>query len=1003
MKTNRIEQLKRGVAVFVLVWMSVLSPAVSFAQEATDASGEPTGAGETTGVTEPTGTSAEETGPQTCTGAGCDQGFNQGVDQGTNQGTENGGPTLEELGATQNESGEWVLPEGVENTTQGAAQGTSNGIEATNSNTGADSTNANSVSDTSATNTNVTNAATAGTTANVGAVTGENAADKNTGSANVTTGNAAIAGTSVVAENTVGNVGLGVNGYNGDYIGDLLLAFAGAAASVGNGQSVQAVNDTTGANSTNTNEIATQMSDTLAVQNDGLIYNMLNLAANTGDNSASMNTGNGTVTTGDADVAATLVNFLNTVVDNGIVRVAVQDIFGDLLGNIVLPNLSALAASLFGSSTPTIVASNENTGSGSTNTIDVDLKESDATNVTNNALITTNATADVNTGNNSAAGNTGGASVTTGEAGASLASTTIANTTLQGGNWALVIVNALNGWFGILLGDNGEVMALSQEQTLELANRNTGANSTNTIDVSQERERTTDVTNNAEIVNDIGLSANTGRNEADYNTGEAVIETGDAHAQATVVNVANTVVKDASLFIAVVNIFGDWFGDLLYGGSSLLAAAHSGQVAVDAANSQTGSDSTNTIDVNVENTETVDVDNNAKIATTLKADVNTGGNVANKNTGGASVETGNGLLALHARTIANVTGLVADPALGIAISGLNDTTGFDSTNKIKATLNDQRVISIDNFADVSTLFASLVNTGKNETSYNTLGGSIATGNIEAAGGVENLINRVMLALAGQAGTEIDADFLNHLTGALSENSNEVAVTYDMLVDVLNQGLVNNLFDMLFNTGSNTANYNTGGELSAAAVGGGASITTGSICFGGQVENDVNSLSMGGGLFSLNVDSGADVNTQASIQALTGGNEMIGNTSGGEASGSEPCRVAQAPTPTPTPGPVTDDRGTGGEKHDGGSGGDGDDGDESVVAAAVGGGKPGRVNGGKILRRFPVAGSMVEAQWLAGAKRPVWPAAVLGAISILGLAYHLDQQAKRRRAALTLTR
>lgn len=960
--------MMKFIAIFVALWLTVVSPAVAWAQEVGPQ--EPVGVQGSIGPQEPTGSQGETgTGPEGCVGSDC---------------------PIEEASAS-----------------------TESDLSGTNSNTGEGSTNTVEADVNQTDTTSVSNSAKDTTKADLTGNTGSNTNTGNTGDAATTTGSAGIGVTSVKNDNTAvigGSAGLDVSGHNGDYTGDYTIGFGSSTADLSGGGSYEAKNDTTGANSTNTVDLSTKAEEVNEVQNDGKILNDLVLKAITGQNDVNANTGDAVIATGDADVAATLVNLLNTTVINGSLMVSVADIFGDLLGNIVLPDLAALAAALFPAGMPAIVAGNENTGTHSINEIDIDLKDTEKTAIDNNAKVTTTMDADAITGQNEALANTGGGFVNTGDGSVSLANLTLANTTVEGGSWGIVVVNALNRWLGFLVGTNGEVRALSQDETIEAMNRKTGADSTNEIAISDERERETSVENNAVITNKIDAEAITGQNEASLNTGAGKISTGDANIQATAVNITNTTVKDASLFIAVVNIFGDWFGDLLYGGSPLLAAAAgSQQVQVDAANQNTGSGSENTIDVDVDRSKETDIDNNAKLATTLNANIDTGTNKANKNTLGGSVKTGNGVLALHSRALANLTGIALDPVLGLTISGLNEKTGFDSKNKISAEINDERIISIDNFADIDTIFTSLVNTGNNQANQNTVGGNILTGNIDANVGIHNLVNRVILALAGGLGFAagdhviIDADFLNRLTGALSENSNEADVNYDFLADINNEALINNILDLLFNTGGNQANENT---LGAATV-------TGRICFEGNVQNQANQNTLDlGASWSVEADNTATVNNDADIQATTGNNQMNDNTSGAHIGDGEGCPIALAPTPVPQQPSPTPAPGVGGPQpgaEAGGVGGGGEGGPEVAaeekpgkVAAAVVPVKPGKINGGKILRRFPVAGSVVEARWLQGGDaKPVWPAFVVGALAILGLAYHLDRQARRRQLLTNL--
>ncbi len=929
-------------------------------------------------------------------------------------------------GGYVDENGNEVLPAGVVDTRQGAAQGTSNGIATTNSGTGAGSANANGVTATNSNSTGVNNTANDSTTTGIAGNTGGNAATRNSGSAGVTSGAANIGVTQVKNDNTTtvgGSAGLSTSGHNGDYQGDLTLGFGASTANLSgaNGGSVRAINETTGSDSTNSNDITTTTEELVEVQNDGQINNLLDLAAITGQNQASQNTGDARVTTGDANVAATLINLLNTTVINGDIWVTVADIFGDLNGNILIPELAALAQAARAQQTQ-IDATNDHTGSDSTNTIDVAVRDTETTTITNDAVIITEINAEAITGQNTATSNTGGSHIVTGDASVTGSNVSVANTTVEGGNWGLFIVNALNGWLGFLVGDNGQVKALSQEETIreiEANNSNTGSSSDNTIAITDEHTRTTTVDNDAAITNEINARAITGQNEASQNTGAGLVDTGNATVQATAVNIANTTVKDGSLFIAVVNVFGDWLGDLFYSGTSLAqqAAAQNPahQIDINAGNGQTGSGSENEVNIDIDRSHETTITNEADLAFVLNAEVDTGSNRANRNTLSAAIQTGQGLLAQHSRAAANITAMAGAGGLSVDITGENGATGFDSRNTIRADINDSRMVTINNDANVSTLLGSagspaLVNTGDNEANQNTGGARIDTGNALADIAVQNMVNRVILALTGE-GVEVDVDFANRLTGALSTNTNTATVLRDTLASITNDAVIDTILNLLLNTGGNTANENTGGAITAAGGAGfaaaagqggdGTAITTGSICADVTVQNNANAVTISGFVGQI-VNNNAVATTQLNIVGTTGNNQVNRNTTGGAASGSDPCaKVALAPTPSPTPGPGGSG---GGPTGDGGSGGDsgsdgqgGSDEDTSKVAATTDEKlRQPRIAGTSILKRFPVAGGESVAQWLPGEKRFSWVSLALLSVGLLSVAYYFDHQARLRK-------
>ncbi len=821
--------LRKGLVLSFTAWFVLLSPVAAMAQEVTpepepqptneavDATNNPTGAPADTGAPANTGAPA-------CTGAGCGQGTGQGAGQGAG----NGGPSLEDLGGYIDENGNEVLPAGVVDTRQGAGQGSAQGastgdISGTNTGTGAGSKNTVDSDVAANSHQSVNNTVRDVSTVDAAGNTGGNTASKSTGSTGTTTGDASIGVTQLKNDNTTainGTAGLAVSGYNGTYVGNLEIDFANAAALLagdGGARSWQAINNTTGENSDNDVILSTSFTEVNEVQNDGLIDNALNLEAITGRNEASMNTGAGSIWTGNANIAATLVNLLNTTVINGNLMISVQDIFGDLLGNIVLPHFSMLS-SLFAPQNTQINANNDTTGSNSDNTIDIDVEDKQKNLVDNNAYIDTNVKADAITGGNDTLANTGGGVIDTGNASVTASNVSLANTTVEGGNWGLVIVNSLNRWLGFLIGDSGEVRALSADETIrqiEASNSQTGANSENNIDIDDTTDRTNKIDNTARIKNDIIASAITGQNDASKNTGQGLIQTGNANILATAVNIANTTVLNANLGIAVINVFGDWFGDLLYAGSSLLAGSGGANVSVEAGNSTTGSESTNTIDVTVNREHATEINNYADINTTLDTNIDTGNNRSNKNTKGAGIETGHASLALHARSIANITGIAIGNGLSLDVNGGNDTTGFDSENTITARVNDERLITVNNDANVSTILPALVNTGHNQANQNTIGGLIDTGSIDANVAVSNLVNKFLLALGSDIYlptdgglVEVRTDLFNNTTGSESANENLVEAVRQLLVGVVNDADIENILDLIFNTGGNESNFNT---------------------------------------------------------------------------------------------------------------------------------------------------------------------------------------------------
>ena len=78
--------------------------------------------------------------------------------------------------------------------------------------------------------------------------------------------------------------------------------------------------------------------------------------------------------------------------------------------------------------------------------------------------------------------------------------------------------------------------------------------------------------NTTDIANQVRVFALTGENKAGSANGAASINTGNAYAGANVLNVANTNVISSNWIVALINIFGDWNGNVSFGQPDLWVA-----------------------------------------------------------------------------------------------------------------------------------------------------------------------------------------------------------------------------------------------------------------------------------------------------------------------------------------------------------------------------------------------------------------------------------------------
>lgn len=243
--------------------------------------------------------------------------------------------------------------------------------------------------------------------------------------------------------------------------------------------------------SDNTVTITSESSTTIEQNNTSHIENNVETDVNTGNNTASDNDGDTTITTGDTHVSTEIVNEQinqnNTQIHNS------------------------------GSANATAVINNN--GHNSQNTVTFNQTQNTVINQNNTANITNNVTTKANTGYNSANDNTGNVTIRTGKI---TAQTTIENKRI---NNSVAKVNGLN-CDGSCNTNNNVLLKIFGN----------GRGSINNIDFEIDDSTTFDSTNLATIYNDIVHKLNTGGNNANDNTGDVAIITGDIKSDVTVIN-----------------------------------------------------------------------------------------------------------------------------------------------------------------------------------------------------------------------------------------------------------------------------------------------------------------------------------------------------------------------------------------------------------------------------------------------------------------------------------
>lgn len=354
---------------------------------------------------------------------------------------------------------------------------------------------------------------------NSDATSGDASVVGNNTAGDATSGNADVQATLLNLLQSVTNMGGGglstfMQNVYGDTNGDLHIDPAALATILGGG----------GACSTCNGNVST--STTSQINND------LNLNATSGDATVEGNRRGGDALTGNASVIANLVNIINTIASAGQSFLGTINIYGNLNGNILLPN--GWLDGLLGNGSPVAEG-------GSGGNLDTDSTQSINNNINQTAT----------SGSATVENNRRGGDATTGNATNNLNIINMANRQIVGGNVLLVFVNVLGTWYGVIMdapeGQNTAV--LGGDITQNSIGCGCGLSGDNS--------------SNSQINNNINLTATSGNALVSGNRRGGNATSGDATTSLNIANIINSQISLSNWFgILFINVFGTWNGSL---------------------------------------------------------------------------------------------------------------------------------------------------------------------------------------------------------------------------------------------------------------------------------------------------------------------------------------------------------------------------------------------------------------------------------------------------------
>jgi len=329
-----------------------------------------------------------------------------------------------------------------------------------------------------------------------------------------------------------------------------------------------------------------------------------------------------------------------------------------------------------------------NTGNGVDSNNSATVNQNNSTSVTqsNAASINNSISVSNNTGGNSASRNTGGAvKVSTGDASTGIAIQNNANQNVAN------VSNCCNVAGGVSAGNTGNG---------DSSNNSTAVNSNNSTALTQ--------LNSADVTNLVTVDSNTGKNNADRNTGGAgfnngvSVKTGDSDVNPIIIR------NDVNSNQAVV------------GGSNGVAGIGAG---VTVGNVGNGVESDNNATVNLSNSQSATQLNDASVLNWVGVTSNTGYNTANSNTGGeVLVDTGDSAIAVGLSTNANSNAALLNNCGCVELGGttvLNKGNGDSSYSDSVVNKNNQSAVAQLNASEIANVGYFLSDTGYNEADRNT--------------------------------------------------------------------------------------------------------------------------------------------------------------------------------------------------------------------------------------------------------------------------------------------
>lgn len=181
----------------------------------------------------------------------------------------------------------------------------------------------------------------------------------------------------------------------------------------------------------------------------------------------------------------------------------------------------------------------------------------------------------------------------------------------------------------------------------------------------------------------------------------------------------------------------------------LLATVFPAFAANQCANTTTGPSSWNICHRDASKFKVINLNNSGNVTHNLTSNTTTGNNTSSKNTNGGSVKAGKAsavIAKMVSLNTGNLTASQADSGTVLEEQGMNDNTGPSSNNTVNLVTTKNLTLNLTNTGNVTQHGEVLVSSGHNDSSNNTVGGLVETGDSSSEVTIQTIMNDFNITL-----------------------------------------------------------------------------------------------------------------------------------------------------------------------------------------------------------------------------------------------------------------